>query len=147
MKKQKIQLVLLVAIAYLMTACNFTTNFSDSTGNTKMEACQQVEDMMTALSQDDRETALALMYPEYASKLADIYEQLAGFMDGRKVSNMTQKSVNIKKSNGTDGKVQQETATFLVALEDGMELYLSVCYVTESNKEGFVSFQLVLGVV
>ena len=47
----------------------------------------------------------------------------------------------------SDGKARQEQVAYQVTLTDGSVIYLNVVYLSNTAGAGFVSFQLVLGVV
>lgn len=136
-----------VALLCLLSACSFTTNFSDSTGNSKMQTAAKVEEMMTALAGDDMDTALSLMHPEVAGNSEAAIAQMRDYLAGRKMSELNQMGVSVNTSTGTSGQTRREEATFQVIFEDETEVYLSAAYYSDNSGEGFASFQLVLGVV
>lgn len=147
MKRFLCMLAAAAAILCLMTACNFTTNFSDGTGITTMQSAPKVEDMMTALSSGDTEAARALMHPDVAGDADDAIAQLADYIAARKTAQMEQTGLTVNTSSGTGGSVRQENGAFRVELEDGTFCYISAVHLTNSDGEGFISFQLVLGVI
>lgn len=144
MKKVFCLIAALLSLVCLLSACTFTTNFSDQTGTAQMQAKDKVEAMMTALVEGDEETALALMLPEAAQDAEKSVHQLIGFLAGRRVAQMEQQSVSVNTSKGPQGSVRQEKASFLIQLEDDTRFYLSVYYVTRDAEAGFASFQIVL---
>lgn len=145
--KKILSLLIAAAILCTLTACNLTTNFSDSTGNSKMQAVTQVEELMTALAAADTEKALALMHPDVEEKSENAIEQLSDYLVGRKVTKLDQQNIVVNSSSGNRGKSRQETATFLVTLEDNTVFYISATYLTNNTGKGFISFQFVLGLV
>ena len=147
MKKTICFVCVILTMLGLLSACNFNTNMTDSTGKSKMEALPQVEEMLQALAEEDGEKALGLMHPDAPNRSAQAIEQLCNYLAGRKVKNLEQKNLHKTKSSGTYGTKQQETATILVTMEDEEQFYLSVSYLTDAEKKGFVSFQLILGMV
>lgn len=146
MKKNISLVVALLLVMCCLTACNFTSNMSGMVGG-EMQATSKVKDMMTAMAEKRLDDAEALMHSSVASNSGDEITQMSDFLSGRKVTSMVQKGVNVKTSTGTGGKVRQENATFQVSLDDGSSIHLSVTYLSNNVGEGFVSFQIVLGVV
>lgn len=146
--------VLLLAMALLLSlvGCNFNSSFTDSLGVKEMAAKQQVADMLEAMTQKDMEAVLALMYPDLLAdevkkeSVIDQLQQIMDYVDGRKVLSLTQQSINVKNSSGTAGTVKQEQAVFQVMFAEET-VYVSVTYLTQNGKSGFISYQLVLGVV
>ena len=147
MKKAVCICCVCVMILGLLTACNFNTNMTDSTGKTKMEALPQVEEMLQALAEEDGEKALGLMHPDAPNRSAQAIAQLSAYLSGRDVKSLEVQKLQKKNTSGTGGTKQQETATILVTMEDEEQFYLSVSYLTDAEKKGFVSFQLILGMV
>ena len=147
MKRLICVLAAAMSILCLLTACNLTTHVADSYGMAVAESTSKVEKMMSALADDDLDTALSLMHPSVAETTADAVAQMRDYLAGRKVTELNQRSVNISTSAGTAGKSSREAATFQVVLEDGTKIYLSTAYYSDDLGEGFASFQIVLGVV
>ena len=151
---KKIVCIALAVMCLLMAGCNFNTNFSDGGINlAQMEAKPQLEQMLNALAAKDMDAALALMHPsvvDNAQKKENVkamLQQMMNFVDGRTFQALSQQSLNVKNSVGTAGSVKQETATFRVTFGTAEVCYLTVTSVTQAGKTGFVSYQLVLGVV
>ena len=145
---RKIMCLTLTAVLVLMLcACNFTTNFSDSMGMTSAECVPEVEIVLQALTDGKIDEAATHFHPNVAEKSDDALEQMRDYLDGRSVSELTQQSFRVNTSTGTAGKIRQEAVTMKVVLEDGTVCYLSATHRSDNNGEGFVSFQLVLGVV
>lgn len=147
MKRMLSLLVLALAAACLLSACHFTTNFSDSTGNTEMETVVQVEKMLEALSAGDRNAALALMHEEKAAVSETGLIQMSDYLAGRSVAEMVQQGVNVKTSSGTGGTARQEQGTFQITLEDGTVFTILAVHLSNSTGKGLISFQMVLGVI
>ena len=145
-------LLLITVLILPLAGCNFNSSISDSGGNLEMEAKQQVADMLEAMTQKDMEAVLALMYPDLLEDeikklpVIDQLQQIMDYVDGRKVLSFEQLSVNVKNSSGTAGKVKQEQAVFKVMLAEET-VYVSVTYLTQNGKSGFISYQMILGVV
>ena len=131
----------------LLTGCSFTTNYSDNTGKTAAESTERVSQMLQALADGDTDAALALMHPEAVDKAGKFMDQMRDFLAGRAVAEMEQVGVRVNTSTGTAGKSHQEITNFQVRLEDGTEIYVAATYYSNNAGEGFVSFQLVLGIV
>lgn len=144
---KKLVCVILAAALLLpvLTACNFTTNFSDSNGTLAEQ--EKVERMFAALASRDLEAAEALLHPDVAAEQADALEQLQEYLDGRKLADMTQLNWKVTSTASLGGKTRQESATYQVVLEDDTAFYLTVCYLTQEQAEGFSTFQFVLGIV
>jgi len=151
MKRIMVLLLITVLILPLM-GCNFNTSFNDSLGIKDMEAKQQVADMLEAMTKKDMDAVLAFMYPDLLEdenkklSVIDQLQQIMDYVDGRKALSFEQLSVNVKNSSGTAGKVKQEQAVFKVMFAEET-VYVSVTYLTQNGKSGFISYQLVLGVV
>ena len=137
---------LLLTLVCLLSACNFTANLYDNTGNKEMEAAPQIEEMLAALAAGDRDAALALYHPKYRENFEAALDQLSGYVAGRTMSSMESASWNTTTSKGTGGTSTQESGSFRVTMEDGEVFYISAVHLTDGNGEGFVSFQIVLGV-
>ncbi len=146
MKRRICFVALLMALICILTACNFNSNMVDSSGKAEMQSEKKVQEMMTALANKDKDTAIALMHEEVAAKSEAAVQQLSEFLAGRKVTKLERTSLQVQTSSGTGGKVRQEQAAFRAELEDGVVVYLSVTHVSSNGKEGFYTFQIVLGV-
>lgn len=112
-----------------------------------MKAVSEVEDMMEALSESDLNDAQELMHPSVTDDSENGLAQMGDYLAGRKVAELEQQGVRVNTSTGTGGKTRQEQGTFLVTLEDGAAFYISVVHLSDDAGEGFVSFQMMLGVV
>ena len=145
---RKIMCLTLTAVLVLMLcACNFTTNFSDSMGMTSAECVPEVEIVLQALTDGKIDEAKNHFHPDERENISDALAQMCDYLNGRVVSELTQQSFRVNTSTGTAGKIRQEAVTMKVVLEDGTVCYLSATHRSDNNGEGFVSFQLVLGVV
>ena len=151
---KKLVCIVLAMMCLLMAGCNFNTNFSNNGINVaQMEATPQVEQMLNALASKDMDAALALMHPSVINNaqkkenVTAMLQQMMNFVDGRAFQDLSQRSLNVKNSVGTAGSVKQENATFQVTFGTAEVCYLTVTSVTQDGKTGFISFQLVLGVV
>ena len=150
---KKITALLLITVLILpLAGCNFNSSISDSGGNLEMEAKQRVADMLEAMTQKDMEAVLALMYPDLLEDeikklpVIDQLQQIMDYVDGRKVLSLEQQSVNVQNSSGTAGTVKREQAVFKVGFAEET-VYISVTYLTQNGKSGFISYQMILGVV
>jgi len=140
-------LVLAVLLLAALTGCNFTTNFNDSTGTTKMEATDKVRQMMDALADGDMAAAEGLLHSNVTGEKKETLVQLQSFLAGRRTVSLEQMNLKVQNYTGTGGKTRQEQANFQAELSDGTRFYLNVCYVSDDASQGFTSFQFVLGVV
>lgn len=146
MKKVLLLFTSIVLVVSLLVGCNFNTNFYDHTGNTEMKAIAQVESMMEALSAGNIEGAEALLHPQRKDTLTQLL-QLIDFMNGRNVETMEQTSVTVNTSQTATGTARQESGTFRVTLDDTTVCYLSAVHYSDHEGEGFVSFQIVIGII
>ena len=146
MKKFVCFSLVMLAMISCLTACNFTKNVSGVlAGNAT--ATPKVEKMMTALVNNDTADAKALMHPQSDKETDAAITQMSSYLSGRTVGSIELKSINVNTSTGTSGKVRQEQASYQVTLIDGEIIYLSVAYLSDNSGEGFIYFQLVLGVI
>ncbi len=136
-----------LVIACLFAGCHFTTNFSDSTGKTSMQAAEKVEKMLTALVAGDIQAGMKLLHPNVAQNGEEKLLQMSRYLFGSKIVELTLQKVAVNNTKSTSGDAIQETGAFRMELEDGTELFLSVLYLTDDVGEGFVSFQIILGLV
>lgn len=150
---KKIVCLALALMCLLMAGCNFNTNFSNSgLGGAKMEATPQVGEMLNVLAGKDMDAALALMHPsvlepeEEREEVKAMLQQMMDFIDGRQFQSLAQVSLSVNSSTGTAGSVKQESASFRFMLGDTV-YHLTVVSLTQGGNTGFVSYQLVLGVV
>jgi len=137
--------VLLVLISCL-TACTFTQSRAGLLAG-DAESASLAEEMMAAMAEGCKSDAIALMYPELAVEAEDKILQMIDYLDGRHVDAMEQKSINVNTSTGTSGKARQEQVVYEVTLDDGDVIFINTVYLSDSDGEGFISFQLVLGIV
>ncbi|MBQ6947378.1 MAG: hypothetical protein IJN42_04945 [Clostridia bacterium] len=146
MKKTiSVLLILLISLSCL-SACNFNQKMSGALAG-KAEATQKVEQMMFALAENNLTSAAKLMHPQSAEKAGAGLVQMSGFLSGRKTTSIELKNINVNTSTGTSGKVRQEQVDYAATLEDGTVVYLSAYYRSDKKGVGFLSFQLVLGIV
>jgi cobalamin biosynthesis Co2+ chelatase CbiK len=145
--KKVLCVTMAAVLIFLLCACNFTTNFSDSMGITSADCIPEVEAVLQALTDGKIDEAATHFHPNVAEKSDDALEQMRDYLNGRSVSELTQQGFRVNTSTGTAGKVRQEAVTMKVVLEDGTVCYLSATRRADNDGEGFVSFQLVLGVV
>ena len=145
--KKLLCLLLPLALLLTLTACNVTTNLHDNLGVTEAQCTDQVEQLLQALTEDDLAAALETMHPGTADWAESGLEQLRDYLAGRKVLKLNIQGVNRNSTSGSSGKVEQEQAAFQVVLADGTVCYISAVYRTDKDGAGFVSFQMILGVV
>ena len=135
--------LVLLALLGCLTACNFTQNMSAG----EAEATPKVEEMMAALADDNTSDAKALLHPQVAETSDNAIAQMSAYLAGRKVSAIELRSININSSTGTAGNTRQERVGYQVTLTDGAVIFLNAVYLSNNQGTGFVSFQVVLGVV
>lgn len=146
MKKTISIALILVLVLGCLTACNFTQNLSGALAG-EAEATPKVEEMMKALSANGIAEAKALLHSEASNVSDDAITQMSDYLDGREVSNMELINININTTTGTSGKARQERVGYRATLSDGAVVYLNAIYLDNDKDCGFISFQLVLGIV
>ena len=138
-------LVALVLICCL-ASCNFTQSLSGDMVK-ESEAAPKVEEMLTALAENRISDAKGLMHSQKAENADAALTQMSEYLEGRKADSIVVTGINVNTSTGASGKTRQETVSYQVTLADGDVIYLSVVYLSDNDSTGFISFQLVLGVV
>ncbi len=147
MKKTICFTLVMLTIISCLTACSFNTYVSGALKN-KAESTPKVNEMMTALSEGRMSDAKALMHPQASEKATDdTVEQMISYFNGRSATSTEMVNVNVSSSTGTSGKARQEQASYKVTLNDGAVVHISAVYLSNSAGNGFISFQLVLGVI
>lgn len=146
MKKIICTLLVVLVILSCMTACSFVQNMSGTIADNAASTLK-AEEMMAALADDNASDAKALLHPQVAETSDNAITQMSSYLDGREVSAMELKSINVNASAGTAGKSIQEQASYQVTLTDGAVIFLNVVYLSNDQGDGFTSFQVVLGVV
>ena len=146
MKKAICLTLVILSIASCLTACSFTSNIMNVQKD-KAESTPKVEEMMSAMTEKSVSDATSLLHPEAKEKADDAIEQIISYVNGRSVSSMELININVSSSTSTSGKMRKEQAVYKVAMDDGEIFYLNTVYVTNNDGDGFISFQLVLGIV
>ena len=90
---------------------------------------------------------MQLIHSDRSADAMVVLTQVADYLDGRNIKSLEQTSMSVKNTASATGKTRQENGILYVTMEDGETFYLSVCYVTQDNAEGFYTFQLILGLV
>lgn len=145
--KKVLCLLAAAVLLCVMTGCTFNAHFSDSTGIAKMQSAPKVETLLEALADEDPDNEFAYIHPEAEEKSEAALAQLKQFLAGRDVRALEQQSASVNTSSGTNGNSRMEKGVFLVTLEDQTTFYISATHLTNSEGEGFASFQFVLGLV
>ena len=145
MKKAICLTLVILSIASCLTACSFTSNIMNVQKD-KAESTPKVEEMMSAMTEKSVSDATSLLHPEAKEKADDAIEQIVSYVNGRSVSSMELININVSSSTSTSGKMRKEQAVYQVAMDDGEIFYLNTVYVTNNDGDGFISFQLVLGI-
>ena len=146
MKKTICLTFVILAIISCLTACNFTTNISGAMKD-NAESAPKAEEMMSLMAENRALEAKALLHPQANEKADDALEQMIIYIRGRSINSMELVNINISSSTGTSGIIRQEQVSYQVVLDDGEIVYLNTVYLSNNASKGFVSFQLVLGVV
>lgn len=145
MKKLLCCILILVTVTCCLCACNFTQNLSGAMAGAA-ECTPLVKEMITFLAEEETESAKLLLHPQASKRAADGIEQMEEYLAGRN-GKAEMISINVNTSTGTSGKIRQEQVGYKVTLEDGEIIYLNVVYRTDNDNAGFLSFQVVLGIV
>ena len=146
MKKAICLTLVILSIASCLTGCSFTSNIMNVQKD-KAESTPKVEEMMSAMTEKSVSDATSLLHPEANENADDAIEQIVSYVNGRSVSSMELMNINVSSSTSTSGKMRKEQAVYQVAMDDGEIFYLNTVYVTNNDGDGFISFQLVLGIV
>ena len=110
------------------------------------QATPKVEEMMSVLAQKRAEDAKALLHPEMADRSDAAIKQVMDYLNGRKATAMEMVSIQVNSSAGTSGVMRKENLAYKVTLQDSTVIYLNVIYLSDNSGDGFLSFQVVLGV-
>ena len=146
MMKKVICVILSLMLFCCFTACNFTQKVSGSLAG-KSESVSKVEEMLDCLVQNRVSDAKGLMHADIDEDMTSSFVQMINYLDGRKVNSIEQDSIKVNTSTGASGKVRQEQVRFLVTLSDGELFVLDEIYLSDGNSAGFISFNIVLGIV
>ena len=140
MKKVMCLLLVIVTVASVMTGCHLNLSSSGITG----EAEPIVSQMLTALSENDMETAASLLHPDADDAgLSDI----AAYLNGRTVTKFIQNGISVRaQMAGTGGKMRTEEGSMTLTLSDGKQIGLTYVYYTNSEGSGFTAFRMSIGV-
>ena len=142
--KKKICLVLIIlSVIGCLTACNFTLNNAKD----EAESTPFVEEMLAALTSDNISEAEALLHPATNDSAREALNQMIAYLNGKKISSTELINVNFTSSVGTAGKVHQEQVNYRLKLDNIETVYINAVYLSNDEGTGFVSFQLVLGLV
>ena len=145
--KKTISITLLVLVLLsCLTGCNFNQTITGGLAN-NAESTPKVEKMMVALAENDLSAAESLMHPQAIGKAKAAIEQMAEYLEGRKTSSIELININVSSSIGTSGNVKQEQVGYKATLIDGSVIYINAVHRSNKDGNGFVSFQLVLGLV
>ena len=146
MKKLLCLTLILLPLLGCLAACNITQNASGAALEKLAESKPAAEQMLVALTQDNTSEAKSLMHPD-AQNTDQGIAQMVSYLAGREVSKVAVQNVNVNSSTGTAGKVRQEQVSYKVTLSDNTVIFISAIHLSNKAGSGFISFQLVLGVV
>ena len=128
-------------LAITLTSCNFNiSGLLDAVSTPKVEA------MMEALADGDLASAKALLHPSITDGEANLI-QMVDYLDGREVSSLEVIGKNLTSSVGSGGNMIREQVNYEVILADSTVIYLTTVYRINDAGSGFVSFQMILGMV
>ena len=145
MKKILCFILVLMTGVCIFTSCNFTSNLSGAAAGTA-ESTPLVKEMMTFLAEENAANAKLLLHPKAPKNASEGLEQMEEYLDGR-TCDIEMISINVQTSTGTAGKVRQEQVGYKVTLNDGQTVYLNTIYLKDNDNAGFISFQMILGVI
>jgi hypothetical protein len=145
MKKVICLSLVVMALIGCFASCNISQKFSDVLENMS-EASPKVNEMINALAEDNVSDAVALMHPD-AENVDAAIAQMSNYLSGRKAQSISIDGININTSTGTGGEKREEQLTCKVTLTDGVVVYLNAVYLKDKSGEGFITFQLVLGLI
>ena len=128
----------LFVLIFCLTSCGFHLAG-------ELTVTPKAEEMLTAISENRAEDAKAMMHPSYTEDANLGIEHMSGYLLGKEAEEMTAITFNISTSYGSD-KVRHETATYQVRFTNGDIAHISVDHLSDSEGEGFLSFQLILGI-
>ena len=147
MKKLSCLALLLILTISCLSACNFSQNLTDKLEDSA-QAPIKVDEMMGLLSENLIDDAKSLMHPGTSSEgLDDSFVQMIAYLAGREVLSMELEGINVSTSVGTSGNTRQEDLFYKATLSDNNIIYINAVYIADDAGAGFISFQLVLGVV
>ena len=129
-----------------LTACSFTKRLANELAD-EAEATPREESMLTALVGNQPSDAKALMHPQVADRSDEPIAQMIAYLAGREIRDLELNSINVSTSAGTGGKARQEKLTYKVTLDEDEVIYLNLAYQSDAQGIGFMSFQVVLGIV
>jgi hypothetical protein len=103
--------------------------------------------MMAALAKNSTDEAKALLHAKASGFLDTGITQMSDYLDGREVSSMSLISINVNTTKGAAGNSRQERVGYTATLSDGTIIYINAVYLSDQTDAGFLSFQIVLGIV
>ena len=146
MKKLICVVLSMLILLCCLTACNFTQNMSGALAG-EAEATPKAEKMMAALAKNSTDEAKALLHAKASGFLDTGITQMSDYLDGREVSSMSLISINVNTTKGAAGNARQERVGYTATLSDGTIIYINAVYLSDQTDAGFLSFQIVLGIV
>lgn len=146
MKKTICVVLSMLTLLCCLTACNFTQNMSGALAG-EAEATPKAEKMMAALAKNSTDEAKALLHAKASGFLDTGITQMSDYLDGREVSSMSLISINVNTTKGAAGNSRQERVGYTATLSDGTIIYINAVYLSDQTDAGFLSFQIVLGIV
>lgn len=146
MKKLICVVLSMLTLLCCLTACNFTQNMSGALAG-EAEATPKAEKMMAALAKNSTDEAKALLHAKASGFLDTGITQMSDYLDGREVSSMSLISINVNTTKGAAGNSRQERVGYTATLSDGTIIYINAVYLSDQTDAGFLSFQIVLGIV
>ena len=142
---RKIAFILILSTLLSLCGCSFLNVHSSGIGQSEYK--EQAQRLLDALSDGDIKAAVAMMHPDAQMEANAGLRQIVGYLDGRKVVSMEQMRINKQSSSTLEGRASLEQAGFDLKLDDGTACSVSMAYLEDPAGKGFLSVQLILGVV
>ena len=111
------------------------------------EATPKAKEMMASLAKNSTAEAKALLHSKASGNLDAAITQMIDYLDGREVSSLSPISINVNTTKSAAGSSRQERVGYTGQLSDGTIIYINAVYLSDNTDAGFLSFQIVLGIV
>ena len=128
----------LLLIGVMLVGCSEEADKNE----TKKEPQDYVQEMLTALCQEDIDAAAALMHPSAGDTKAKM-QGLSKYVAGKEVTQMTKQEVDPGKFTPADSPL--ERMTYDVVMEDGSTLTVQCVFLDDDAGTGFTQFYFSFG--
>ena len=146
MKKLICLILVLTTAICCLSSCEFLEKILGSMEK-KAEAPAKIDEMMTAIAENNVAAAIALLHPDVAQGAESGFERLCEYVDGRTVTEKKLQGISIdtRTEFGSSVTEREEQLTYKLTMNDGEVIELSVVYVSNEDGSGFYSFQISFG--